>query len=76
MLLANEQMEPSDNGQTPDDKNRKAAHGATDEELTPLNWLHEKNLLKGKLKTFVNLFRLPHPLIFRNQFDMPEIASA
>lgn len=66
MLIANEQMEQSDNEQTPDDKNRKVAHGATDEELTPLNWLHEKNLLKGKLKTFVNPFRLPNPPIFRN----------
>jgi hypothetical protein len=46
VLLANEQMEPSDNEQAPDDDagDRKVSN---DEELTPLNWLHDKNLLKG-----------------------------
>lgn len=39
-------MEPSDNEQAPDDgETRKVTN---DEELTPLNWLHDKNLLKGK----------------------------
>lgn len=47
VLLANEQLEPSDNEQAPDDGDRKASNGATDEELTPLHWLHDKNLLKG-----------------------------
>lgn len=47
VLLANEQMEPSDNEQAPDDAERKTSNGATDEELTPLHWLHDKNLLKG-----------------------------
>lgn len=38
-------MEPSDNEQAPDDAgDRKVSN---DEELTPLNWLHDKNLLKG-----------------------------
>lgn len=47
VLLANEQLEPSDNEQAADDGDRKASNGATDEELTPLHWLHDKNLLKG-----------------------------
>lgn len=47
MLLANEQLEPSDNEQTLDDGDRKTSNGGTDEELTPLHWLHDKNLLKG-----------------------------
>lgn len=42
-------MEPSDNEQTPDDGvDRKVSN---DEELTPLNWLHDKNLLKGDLRS-------------------------
>ena len=49
VLLANEQLEPSDNEQAPDDGDRKTSNGATDEELTPLHWLHDKNLLKGNL---------------------------
>lgn len=55
-LLATEQMEPSDNEQNPDDdmKPVKVLNGGTDEELTPLHWLHDKNLLKGKL-TFLIL---------------------
>ncbi|CRK99696.1 CLUMA_CG012969, isoform A [Clunio marinus] len=47
VLLANENLEPSDNEQTPDTVDRKVTNGATDEELTPLHWLHDKNLLKG-----------------------------
>jgi hypothetical protein len=48
VLLANEQLEPSDNEQAPDDGDRKVSNGATDEELQPLHWLHDKNLLKGR----------------------------
>lgn len=47
VLLANEQLEPSDNEQAPVEADRKPANGVTDEELTPLHWLHDKNLLKG-----------------------------
>jgi hypothetical protein len=47
VLLANEQLEPSDNEQAPNDGDRKVSNGATDEELQPLHWLHDKNLLKG-----------------------------
>lgn len=48
-LLATEQMEPSDNEQNPDEDTKpvKVSNGGTDEELTPLHWLHDKNLLKG-----------------------------
>jgi hypothetical protein len=49
VLLANEQLEPSDNEQAPDDGDRKVTNGATDEELQPLHWLHDKNLLKGEM---------------------------
>lgn len=49
VLLANEQLEPSDNEQAPDEADRKPTNGVTDEELTPLHWLHDKNLLKGRL---------------------------
>jgi len=31
-----------------DEDERKISNGATDEELTPLTWLHDKNLLKGE----------------------------
>lgn len=31
-----------------DEDERKVSNGATDEELTPLTWLHDKNLLKGE----------------------------
>jgi hypothetical protein len=48
VLLANEQLEPSDNEQAPNDGDRKTSNGATDEELQPLHWLHDKNLLKGR----------------------------
>ena len=48
VLLANEQLEPSDNEQqAPNNGDRKISNGATDEELQPLHWLHDKNLLKG-----------------------------
>lgn len=49
-LLAREQLEPSDNEQAPDETDQKASNGATDEELTPLHWLHDNNLLKGKTR--------------------------
>ena len=51
MLLATEQLEPSDNEQNGDmdvDTGggvQKVMNG--DEELTPLNWLNDKDLLKG-----------------------------
>lgn len=41
-------MEPAENEQMRDDEERKISNGATDEELTPLTWLHDKNLLKGE----------------------------
>lgn len=47
MLVTNEKLEAYDNEQTPDDEERKTSNGATDEELTSLTWLHDKNLLKG-----------------------------
>lgn len=51
-LLATEQMEPSDNEQNPDEDTKpvKMSNGGTDEELTPLHWLHDKNLLKGNFQ--------------------------
>jgi hypothetical protein len=50
VLLANEQLEPSDNELADDGGDRKVPNGATDEELTPLHWLNDKNLLKGNLR--------------------------
>ncbi|CAG9806229.1 unnamed protein product [Chironomus riparius] len=47
VLLTNEKVESSDNEQIRDEDERKVSNGATDEELTPLTWLHDKNLLKG-----------------------------
>lgn len=54
-LLATEQMEPSDNEQNPDEDTKpvKVTNGGTDEELTPLHWLHDKNLLKGNYLTLM-----------------------
>jgi hypothetical protein len=49
VLIANEQLEPSDNEQpvsSEESDQRKITNGG-DEELTPLHWLHDKNLLKG-----------------------------
>lgn len=50
VLIANEQLEASDSEQqnvkTEDAEHRKISNGG-DEELTPLHWLHDKNLLKG-----------------------------
>lgn len=57
MLIANEQLEPSDNEQPSSSEDiseqRKITNGG-DEELTPLHWLHDKNLLKG-LRLFLFL---------------------
>lgn len=36
-----------------DEDERKISNGATDEELTPLTWLHDKNLLKGENTCFI-----------------------
>ena len=48
VLLTNEKVESSDNEQMRDEEERKVStNGATDEELTSLTWLHDKNLLKG-----------------------------
>jgi hypothetical protein len=56
ILLATEQMEPSDNEQNDNDidsgggtvvNSTNSNKMSTDEELTPLHWLHDKNLLKG-----------------------------
>lgn len=51
VLIANEQLEPSDsettNGKAEDAEHRKISNGG-DEELQPLHWLHDKNLLKGE----------------------------
>jgi hypothetical protein len=44
VLLTNEKIESSDGEQAKDEEERKAIG---DEELTSLNWLHDKNLLKG-----------------------------
>lgn len=59
-------MEPSDNEQNGDNEidsggggkiatssKKSTTNGATDEELTPLHWLHDKNLLKGLLLFFL-----------------------
>jgi hypothetical protein len=76
VLLANEQMEPSDNEQAPDDAvDRKASN---DEELTPLNWLHDKNLLKGDSRSSEALSsrKLMSPSHSRNQFVMSQSAIA
>lgn len=69
VLLANEQMEPSDNEQAPDDAvDRKVS----DEELTPLNWLHDKNLLKGDSRSRDTVSSQKLTIVFsRNQFVMP-----
>lgn len=48
VLLATEQLEASDNEQNGDDSGGARKATATDEELTPLHWLHDKNLLKGE----------------------------
>jgi hypothetical protein len=50
LLLANEKLESSDNYEKSQILNdeRKVTNGATDEELTSLTWLHDKNLLKGE----------------------------
>jgi len=85
VLLANEQLEPSDNEQShiagagDDDANngdRKILNGATgDEELTPLTWLHDKNLLKGKFVVEIKKLKLMLPLFtFRNQLVMSQSA--
>lgn len=76
MLLANEQLEPSDNEQATDDGDRKASNGATDEELTPLHWLHDKNLLKGN-ELNVNLKGYLIKSLYhshRNQLVLPQSA--
>lgn len=72
-LLATEQLEPSDNEQNGDNEidsgggggnstsnlsNKITTNGATDEELTPLHWLNDKNLLKGLYFVFVVSFLL------------------
>lgn len=75
VLLANEQLEPSDNEQTSEEVDRKTSNGATDEELTPLHWLHDKNLLKGKkilITLTISMFNVFQS--FRDQFVMPQSA--
>lgn len=49
VLIANEQLEPSDSEhvKSEDAEHRKISNGG-DEELTPLHWLHDKNLLRGE----------------------------
>lgn len=53
VLLANEKLEMSDNDEkTQRDDERKTSN---DEELTSLAWLHDKNLLKGRHSTFLEI---------------------
>lgn len=63
-------MEPSDNEQMPDDADRKATNGTTDEELTPLHWLHDKNLLKGKIHTQNNFMRVFCKIAYINSQEL------
>jgi hypothetical protein len=48
VLLTNEKLDPSESEKTGEDDDRKISNGVTDEDLTSLTWLHDKNLLKGK----------------------------
>lgn len=52
VLVATEQMEISSSEHDAINNNNiiTNGNGATDEELTPLHWLHDKNLLKGRTK--------------------------
>ena len=59
-MLTNEKVESSDNDQMRDEDERKVSNGATDEELTPLTWLHDKNLLKGDKTFFYFLCYISH----------------
>lgn len=54
VLVSSEPMEidHSRNGKT-----TASSNNGTDEELTSLTWLHDKNLLKGN---YSNLFNLPY----------------
>ena len=59
VLLANEKLELSDNEQQQKIQHEsKTSNGANDEELTSLNWLHDKNLLKGirEIKLLIQYF--------------------
>lgn len=53
-------MSDSDEKTQRDDE-RKTSNGVTDEELTSLAWLHDKNLLKGM---HVTIFFEPYLIIF------------
>lgn len=80
-LLATEQLEPSDNEQNGDNEidsgggggnstsncsNKITTNGATDEELTPLHWLNDKNLLKGLyfFRSFLSIISVRHILFY------------
>lgn len=70
VLLANEKLEMSDSDEkTQRDDERKTSNGVTDEELTSLAWLHDKNLLKGMHVTI--FFRvISNYLLSRYKFVM------